>query len=259
MPPKRPPAPTVDFFASLKARANTVQQMTGNNEQPDGDNQAEKIEMLTLDSILPNPNQPRKEFLEDEDNELAADIKEHGILQPIIVRPAPGLTGKYQLVAGERRARAAKVAGLVTIPAIIKDYNDKEARTVAAIENLQRKNLQPLEEASYFEFLAQEYNLSNRDIAQLVHKSASYVDQRFRLLTAERVKSTHMLQDSQPKVSRLTKLNPTTFTRYARSIYDVMEDLEQNPVNDPKTKAAVLQSLSEMEQAINELRQKLGK
>ncbi len=235
-----------------------MQQMTGSSEQLEDENQAEKIELLTFDSILPNPNQPRKEFVEDEDNELAADIKERGVLQPIIVRPAPRMVGKYQLVAGERRTRAAKAAGLVTIPAIVKEYNDKEARTVAAIENLQRKNLQPLEEASYFEFLAQEYNLSNRDIAQLVHKSPSYVDQRFRLLTAERVKSTHMLQDSQPKVSRLTKLNPTTFTRYARSMYDVLEGLEQNPVNDPKTKAAVLQSLGEMEQAINELRRKLS-
>jgi ParB/RepB/Spo0J family partition protein len=195
--PSRP-----DFFASLKARSSNMQKIAAGQsdetaEEISSDSTAETIEMITLSAIEPNPDQPRQAATTEQDAELAADIRERGILQPVIVRPLGGAGGRFELVAGERRCRAARLAGLEQIPAIVRLYDDREARTVAAIENLQRQNLEPLDEARYFKFLADEYNLSNRQIADGLHKSASYVDQRMRLLQNDRVKNTHLLHDSQ--------------------------------------------------------------
>ncbi len=195
-------APRPDFFASLKARSSSMQKIAAGHpdetiEEKISDSNAETIEMITLSIIEPNPDQPRQTATPEQDAELAADIRERGILQPVIVRPLAGAGGRYELVAGERRCRAARLAGLEQIPALVRPYDDREARTVAAIENLQRQNLEPLDEARYFKFLADEYNLSNRQIAEGLHKSASYVDQRMRLLQNDRVKNTHLLHDSQ--------------------------------------------------------------
>jgi ParB family chromosome partitioning protein len=206
---------TTDFFANLKMRAGNLQKLAEGAGIPE--EESDKIELLSLNTVLPNPDQPRQNENADEDAELAEDIKAHGILQPIIVRLIPDKPGHYQIVAGQRRTNAAKAAGYTVIPAIVKNYDDRKARTIAAIENLQRKNLEPVEEAYYFKFLADEYNLSNRDIAQLIHKSPSYIDQRMRLLKPEeanRVKNTQTLEISQSITPNSAPTKPPRVWKY---------------------------------------------
>lgn len=252
----------VDFFANLKVKAGSLQKMAeeqDSNSSFDGE-ALDKIEFVPIDMILPNPDQPRRTETPDADNELMEDIKAHGILQPILVRVIEGTSAPYQLIAGERRTRAAKAAGLSVVPVIVKDYDDREARTIAAIENLQRKDLEPLDEASYFKFLAQEYNLSNRDIAQLIHKSASYIDQRMRLLTAEetkRVKSTQKLQNSQEgqDAKQPWKYRPKEWEKMRLSI-----NLARTSVKavKPEEREALRKTVQELKKELEELETRLG-
>lgn len=229
-----------DFFANLKARSSNMQKIAFGQPaeiEENGDGNPETIVLLTLSAIEPNPNQPRQAATSEQDEELAADIRERGILQPVIVRPLGGAGGRYELVAGERRCRAAKLAGLEQIPALVRPYDDREARTVAAIENLQRQNLEPQDEARYFKFLADEYNLSNRQIAEGLHKSASYVDQRMRLLQADRVKNTQLLHASQEDVSsavRPWKYRPREWERLKTILTGARGSLQSVPVKQKK-------------------------
>jgi ParB/RepB/Spo0J family partition protein len=126
--------------------------------------------------VVPNPNQVRKTFNQRKDQELADDIKAHGILEPLLVRK--NNQDKYEIVAGERRYRAAQLAGLTEVPVIIKNWNNQEARLVQLSENLQRQDLDPLEEKSFFETLMNEYNLSQQEIATMINKSRGYVAKR---------------------------------------------------------------------------------
>lgn len=135
---------------------------------------------LKISEVEPNKAQARKEFNEDALAELAESISEHGVLQPILVRPMP--TGGYQIVAGERRWRASRIAGKTTIPAVIKDINDKLCAQISLIENLQRENLNPVEEAYGFKELIDEYNITQKEIGNLVFKSRVYVTNVLRLL-----------------------------------------------------------------------------
>lgn len=249
-----------DFFANLKARSGSVQKIAAGqsaeaaSEKPEND-PAENITMVSLAAIAPNPDQPRQTATPEEDAELAADIKERGVLQPIIVRP---LGGRYELVAGERRCRAARLAGLDQIPAIVRQYDDREARTVAAIENLQRKDLDPLDEARYFKFLAAEYNLSNRQIAEGLHKSASYVDQRMRLLQPDRVKNTHLLHDSQaaaPALDRPWKYRPREWEKLKVTLSEARGSLQQVSAAQ---KEQLKRSISELKNELDALEQELS-
>ncbi len=132
------------------------------------------------DSILPSPFQPRRAFSEKGLAELAASIKEKGLLQPLVVREiAPGA---YELVAGERRLRAAKLAGLGEVPVLVKHLSDEEALSLALIENLQREDLNPLEEAEGYRRLMEEFGLSQEEVAQRVGKDRSTVANALRLL-----------------------------------------------------------------------------
>jgi len=133
-----------------------------------------------LDSISPNPYQPRASFDEEALAELTASIREKGLLQPVVVRHAGD--GRYELIAGERRFRAAQRAGLTRLPILVRDANDSEALELALIENLQRENLNPIEEARAFQRLADEFGLAQEDIAQRVAKSRSAVTNSLRLL-----------------------------------------------------------------------------
>lgn len=139
-----------------------------------------KIKILKTSDVTPNPNQPRKEFDEKLIENLVISIKDHGVLQPILVRPIK--TGGYQIIAGERRWRACKKAGLETIPAIIKDLKDLETLEIALIENLQRSDLNPIEEAMSYKFLIDKYNMSQDSIATKVGKSRPVVANMIRLL-----------------------------------------------------------------------------
>ncbi len=135
---------------------------------------------LRLSEIEPNKNQPRSTFDEAAINELADSIKEHGLIQPIVVRPMPG--GSYQIIAGERRWRACRIAGLTTVPVIIKDLDDKHTMEIALIENLQRQDLNPVEEAKGYSSLINEFSLTQDEVALRVGKSRSAVTNTLRLL-----------------------------------------------------------------------------
>lgn len=138
------------------------------------------VQSMNPSLIEPNKKQPRREFESSAIDELADSIKIHGIISPIVVRPVG--EGFYQIVAGERRWRAAKRLGLSEVPVIVKEYDDKEAMQIALIENLQRENLNPIEEALGYKQLADEYEMKQEDIAKTVGKSRSAVANSLRLL-----------------------------------------------------------------------------
>jgi len=135
---------------------------------------------LPILEVEPNRDQPRQDFDEAAMAELSRSIAEHGVLQPILVRPVPG--GAYQIVAGERRWRAARAAGLTEIPVVIKELSDEETMVAALIENLQREDLNPMEEARGYRSLMEEFNLTQDDAARRVGKSRSAVANALRLL-----------------------------------------------------------------------------
>jgi ParB family chromosome partitioning protein len=132
--------------------------------------------------IKRNPNNPRRYFSEDELDELAASIKERGIIQPIVVRAIKGATDQYEIVAGERRWRAAQKAGLHEVPIITVEVSDAEALELAIIENVQRADLNPLEEAMGYQSLIDQYKHSQNDVAKFVGKSRPHVANTLRLL-----------------------------------------------------------------------------
>jgi ParB family chromosome partitioning protein len=139
------------------------------------------IKELPVGKVVPNPEQPRMTFHEETLQELAASIREHGVLQPILVRPAGD---DYQIIAGERRWRASKLAGKETIPAIVERFDDATALEIALIENLQREDLSPLDEAIIYKKMTDELGYSIRNLASKLGKDKGYVENRLRLATA---------------------------------------------------------------------------
>jgi ParB family chromosome partitioning protein len=140
----------------------------------------EGIREIAVTDILPSSKQPRRVFTADVLSELSASIKEHGVLQPLVVRPLS--SGKYEIIAGERRWRASKEAGLKKVPVVIKDVTDGVAMQIALIENIQRENLNPVEEAEAFQRLIHEYNMTQDDMGKRVGKSRPYITNSLRLL-----------------------------------------------------------------------------
>jgi ParB family chromosome partitioning protein len=149
-------------------------------ESETGDDQPQLID-IPVGSIEPNPNQPRVHFDEETLNELAASIAEVGLLQPILVRPAG--EGRYQLVAGERRWRAARRAGLAAVPAVVRTTDDLSSVEHALVENLHRQDLTPLEEAAAYQQLIEDFELTHEQVAARVGRSRSTVSNTLRLLT----------------------------------------------------------------------------
>ena len=137
---------------------------------------------LPIELIGRNPDQPRRDFAEDELEELAASIRERGVLQPILVRPAPDEPGRYQIVAGERRWRAAQRAGLRQMPAVIRELDDLKTLEIAIIENVQRVDLNAIEEAFGYRDLIDRFGRTQEEIARIVGKSRSHVANAVRLL-----------------------------------------------------------------------------
>jgi ParB family chromosome partitioning protein len=136
---------------------------------------------IPLEKVIPNPGQPRMTWHEDTLAELAASIREHGVLQPILVRPAGN---QYEIIAGERRWRASKLAGKETIPAIVERFDDATALEIALIENLQREDLSPLDEAVIYKKMTDELGYSIRNLATKLSKDKGYVENRLRLASA---------------------------------------------------------------------------
>lgn len=140
------------------------------------------IKQIPLAQIGANPDQPRKTFKDAELNDLAASIREKGVLQPILLRAVMGRPYNYEIVAGERRFRASKLAGLTEIPAVVKKLDDNNAMEIALIENVQRENLDPIEEAAAYKNLIDKCGYDMADVSRLIGKSDSYIRNAMRLI-----------------------------------------------------------------------------
>ncbi len=133
---------------------------------------SEEIVNVEIENLRPNPYQPRSVFDEDALNDLSASIKEHGIFQPLIIKKA--IKG-YEIVAGERRFRAAKIAGLTEVPAVVRDFSDQQMMEIALLENLQRENLNGIEEARAYQNLISKLNITQAELAKRVGKSRAHI------------------------------------------------------------------------------------
>jgi ParB family transcriptional regulator, chromosome partitioning protein len=191
------------------------------------------VRNVPVDRIEPNPENPRLSFEEGALDELAASIKEHGVLQPILVRPCG--PNQFQLVAGERRWRAARQAGMETIPALIEELDDDAALEIAIIENLQREDLSPLEEASMYDKMIREHGYSVRKLAQKLGKDKGYLENRLRLA------------DAPPEVRDLVSLRKDTLSH----AYELMK------VEDPKRRKRLAAAVASGELSLVKLRERI--
>lgn len=146
-----------------------------------GEDIDKNIQEIPVNQIDANPNQPRKAFNEETLKKLEQSIKKYGVVQPVIVRKKDN--GNYELIAGERRLRAAKNAQLEKIPVVIKEYSNRESAEIALIENLQREDLNPIEEGKAYESIIKKYDLTQEEMSQIAGKSRSYITNTLRLLT----------------------------------------------------------------------------
>ena len=152
----------------------------------------ETVRQVSIDSVQPCPSQPRKDFERQPLEELAESIKVNGILQPMVVRTTEG--GQLELIAGERRWRAAQIAGLETVPVIVREASDSQVLELALVENLQREDLNPIEEAQGYALLMEAFNLTQEATAQRVGKSRAAVANAVRLLNLSEPLQTHLRQ-----------------------------------------------------------------
>jgi ParB family chromosome partitioning protein len=191
------------------------------------------IKAIALDRIEANPNQPRTIFDEDALHELANSIREHGVLQPILVRPLGD--NRYQLVAGERRWRASKEAGLATIQALVEEIDDDTALEIAIIENLQREDLSPLEEATMYDRMIHEHGYSIRKLADKLGKDKGYLENRLRLA------------DAPEEIRELVSLRKDTLSH----AYELLK------VDDPKKRRRLAGQVASGELSLVKLREKI--
>lgn len=158
--------------------------LIGEIDRPSGAGQESVIREdrnVPIEFISPNPHNPRRNFAEDDLADLASSIREHGIVQPVIVRSSSA-DGRFEIIAGERRWRAAQRAGLNEVPVIVRDVDDRVALELAIIENVQRSDLNPVEEAAGYQQLMDEHNYTQADLGQVIGKSRSHVANTLRLL-----------------------------------------------------------------------------
>lgn len=154
------------------------------------------ITRLPLSVLSPGPFQPRRIFTEENINELAASLKQHGMAQPMVVRPKPNVAGEFEIIAGERRWRAAQRVPMHEVPVVIQDIDDKTAMEIAIVENLQRVDLNPLEEAKAFQRLIDEYDYKHEQLATSLGKSRSHITNTLRLLQLPESVQTKLLDGS---------------------------------------------------------------
>lgn len=152
------------------------------------------VSEFALSDIRPNPAQPRRTFSEAELEELAASIRQRGVLQPILLRPDPDAPGQYQIVAGERRWRAAQRAGLSTLPAVVRDMDELQLLEVGIIENVQREDLNPIEEAEAYGALMKRFGRTQENLAESVGKSRAHIANTLRLLNLGETAREHLRQ-----------------------------------------------------------------
>jgi ParB family chromosome partitioning protein len=200
---------------------------------PDSPTRSIGVRMVPIDHIEPNPEQPRLVFEPEALNELAGSIREHGVLQPILVRPLGANT--FQIVAGERRWRASRLAGLETIPALIEDIDDDTALEISIIENLQREDLSPLDEAAMYDRMVHEHGYSIRKLADKLGKDKGYLENRLRLA------------DAPPEIRELVSLRKDSLSH----AYELMK------VEDPKKRRRLAEQVARGELTLIKLRDKI--
>jgi ParB family chromosome partitioning protein len=200
---------------------------------PDDAGRSQGVRVIPLDRIEPNPDQPRMEFDESALEELAASIREHGVLQPILVRPIG--PAHYQLVAGERRWRASRRAGLETIPALIDEIDDDTALEISIIENLQREDLSPLDEAVMYDRMVREHGYSVRKLAQKLGKDKGYLENRLRLA------------DAPDEIKQLVSVRKDTISH----AYELLK------VEDPRRRRKLAEQVARGELSLVKLRERI--
>jgi ParB family chromosome partitioning protein len=157
--------------------------LLGESEAEGAEGEAVGAREIPLELIRRNPDQPRRHFAEADLEELTESVREKGVLQPVLLRPAPGIAGEYQIVAGERRWRASQRAGLRAIPAVVRELDDQQVLEIAIVENVQRADLNPLEEAQGYKALIDRFGRTQEAVAQVVGKSRPHVANALRLLS----------------------------------------------------------------------------
>lgn len=219
------------------------------------------VNRVSLDQVVPSPLQPRKEFVAAQLTELMESIREHGIIQPLIVRR---VNGKLELIAGERRFRASRELGLKEVPVIVREASDKDVLEMALIENLQREDLNPIEEARAYERLAKDFSMRQEDIAQRVGKNRATVANSMRLLDltppVQQLLSTGKLSTGHAKVL-LTLKDADAQEKAADEVVKkgltvrATEKLTNSILNPPAPKpvlddAAITQAIESVEQRL---------
>jgi ParB family chromosome partitioning protein len=201
--------------------------------RPDEHGAVTEVRRLAIDRISSNPGQPRRHFDAEALADLAASIREHGILQPVLVRPRAD--GHFQLVAGERRWRAARLAGLTEVPAIVEQIDDESALEITIIENLQREDISPLEEAEMFDRMTTQHGYSLRKLAQKLGKDKGYIENRLRLAGAP------------TEIKQLVSLRKDTLSH----AYELLK------VDDPKKRRRLAEQVANGELSLVKLREKI--
>ena len=191
------------------------------------------VRVIPVDRIEPNPDQPRMVFDEGALHELSASIREHGVLQPILVRPLG--ENRYQLIAGERRWRASREAGLDTIPALVDEIDDDTALEISIIENLQREDLSPLEEAAMYDRMVHDHGYSIRKLAEKLGKDKGYLENRLRLA------------DAPEEIRQLVSLRKDTLSH----AYELLK------VDDPKKRRKLAAQVASGELSLVKLKERI--
>jgi ParB family transcriptional regulator, chromosome partitioning protein len=191
------------------------------------------VRIVPLDKIDPNPQNPRLAFNEEALDELASSIREHGVLQPVLVRPLD--EGRFQLIAGERRWRASKLADQAAIPVIVEEIDDDTALEIAIIENLQREDISPLDEAVLYDRMVREHGYSIRKLAEKLGKDKGYLENRLRLA------------DAPPEIRELVSLRKDTLSH----AYELMK------VEDPRKRRRLAEQVGRNELSLVKLRERI--
>jgi ParB family transcriptional regulator, chromosome partitioning protein len=200
---------------------------------PETTHRSTGVKVVPVDRVESNPEQPRLAFDEATLQELAASIREHGVLQPILVRPIA--ENRFQLIAGERRWRASKIAGMATIPALVEDIDDSTALEISIIENLQREDISPLDEAAMYDRMIREHGYSIRRLAEKLGKDKGYLENRLRLA------------DAPPEVRELVSLRKDTLSH----AYELMK------VTDPRKRRRLADQVARNELSLAKLRERI--
>ena len=229
-------------MASSKFRATAAQRLSEERDlspsilsllAPNGDSKQRAIRQIDVEQVDTNPGQPRMIFDQETLDELTASVRQHGVLQPVLVRPMAG--GRFQLIAGERRWRASRAAKLETIPAIIEDIDDDTALEIAIIENLQREDLSPLDEALMYQRMTRDHGYSLRKLAQKLGKDKGYIENRLRLA------------DAPNEVKQLVSLRKDTVSH----AYELMK------IEDPKRRRRLAEQVARGELSLMKLRDRV--